>query len=255
MSGSFADQVAIITGAAGAIGSAVARRLQQAGAHLVLVDQPAAVETIRADEFPGAVLCAADVTQEADVEAYVRQAVSAFGRIDLFFNNAGIEGKVAPIVETTVDEFERVMRVNTLGVFLGLREVLRVFSRQGTGGAIVNSASMAGFRGGPGLVHYVASKHAVIGLTRTAAREAAAWNVRVNAVAPGYIESRMLRSINAQLPTGRSMEEISDHMISQVPMQRLGTPDDVAAVVCWLLGPESAYVTGTVTVIDGGLNC
>ncbi|WP_067933573.1 SDR family NAD(P)-dependent oxidoreductase [Alicyclobacillus kakegawensis] len=255
MSDDFRNQVAIITGAFGAIGSAVAARLYQSGAQLVLVDKMEVVQSTNPNEFPNALLVGADVTDEHQVQGYVEQALSAFGRIDLFFNNAGVEGKVCPLTETSLADFDSVMAVNTRGVFLGLREVMKAFQKQGTGGAIVNSASMAGFRGGPGLAPYVASKHAVIGLTRNAALEGAEWGIRVNAVAPGYIDSRMLHSINSQLPRAEASLDTTQNMIRQVPMKRLGSPEDVAAAVCWLLSPEASYVTGTVTVIDGGLNC
>jgi len=194
--GAFDGQVAIVTGASGGIGGAVARRLLRDGASVAFVDvqphQPdAEVDASRVLSIT------ADVTQEADVQEYVRRTVERFGKVDLFFNNAGIEGRVANIVDTDVADFDRVLNVNVRGVFLGLREVLRVMHRQGSGGAIVNTASIAGLRGGAGVAPYIASKHAVIGLTRTAAQESAGFGVRVNAVAPGYIDMRMIHSLNA----------------------------------------------------------
>jgi NAD(P)-dependent dehydrogenase (short-subunit alcohol dehydrogenase family) len=182
----------------------------------------------------------------------VQQAVDRFGRVDLLFNNAGIEGRIASIVDSSADDFDRVIAVNVRGVYLGLREMLRALQRQASGGAIVNTASIAGLRSGAGLAPYVASKHAVIGLTRTAAVEGAAFGVRVNAVAPGYIDTRMLRTLYAtrrpdDLEAGRQA------MASRVPLKRLGTPEDVANLVAWLLSPEASYITGSVHLVDAGL--
>ncbi len=194
----------------------------------------------------------ADVTREQDVARYVSETVQRFGKVDLLFNNAGIEGTMAPIVNTSLEQFDRVMSVNVRGVFLGLREVLRVLQRQGSGGAIVNTASIAGLRGSAGMAPYITSKHAVIGLTRTAAQEAAAFDVRVNAVAPGFIRTRMLEALGEARSPGNP-EPALQAMASRVPMKRLGTPEEVASIVCWLLSSDAAYVTGSVHVVDAGL--
>ena len=249
----FDGQVAIVTGAAGGIGSAVARRLVGDGARVALVDQAPRNEQLAAELGAEATLAiTADVTQEDDVAAYVRRTLEHFGRLDLFFNNAGIEGRVARIVEADVADFDRVMAVNVRGVFLGLREVLRALQRQAEGGAIVNTASIAGLRGGMGVAPYIASKHAVIGLTRTAALEAAGFGVRVNAVAPGYIDTRMLQAlISARSPGNHAAGQ--EQMVARVPLRRLGSPDEVANLVCWLLSSESSYITGSVQVVDAGL--
>lgn len=247
----FAGQVAVVTGGARGIGKAVAERLRDEGAQLVIVDQDAAELERVEPEFPGATLVACDVSQEEAVRGYVDKALSAYGRVDCFFNNAGIEGRIAPITELEMEDFDRVMHVNVRGVFLGLREVLRVLKRQGTGGAIVNTASMAGIRGGRNISPYVASKHAVIGLTRCAALEGAAYGVRVNAVAPGYINTRLLRSINQQTSPG-DPEEAMRERAARVPWKRYGTPEEVANLVVWLLSSEASYVTGATVLIDGG---
>ena len=250
----FDGQVAIVTGAAGGIGSAVARRLVADGARVALVDRaPLGVESLAAELGTEATLpIVADVTQEDDVASYVRRTVEHFGHVDLLFNNAGIEGHIGAIVDTRLADFDRVLAVNVRGVFLGLREVLRTLQRQGSGGAIVNTASIAGLRGGPGLAPYIASKHAVIGLTRTAALEAASFGVRVNAVAPGYIDTRMLQAlIEARSPNHPAAGQ--QQMAARVPLKRLGSPDEVANLVTWLLSSESRYITGSVHVVDAGL--
>ena len=247
----FRDQVAIVTGGAGGIGSAVARRLLQDGARVALVDRDAALLE-KARELGSVLTIVADVSQAEDVAAYVGRTLEHFGRIDLLFNNAGIEGRVANIVDSDVADFDKVMAVNVRGVYLGLREVLRVLQRQGDGGAIVNTASIAGLRGAAGIAAYIASKHAVIGLTRTAAQEAAGFGVRVNAVAPGYIDTRMIRALNvARSP--ENPQASREAMIARVPLRRYGSADEVANLVTWLLSKEASYITGSVHVVDAGV--
>jgi len=250
----FEGKVAIVTGGAGGIGRAVAARLVGEGARVTLVDRDEAGLERAARELPsGSVLTVtADVAVEAEVIGYVRRTVEAHGRLDLFFNNAGIEGRMGPMVETEVAEFDRVMAVNVRGVFLGLREVLRAMRDRGSGGAVVNTASIAGLRGSTRLAGYSASKHAVIGLTRSAALEGAAFGVRVNAVAPGFIDTRMLAAINAA-GSPDDPEAAREALVARVPLRRLGTPEEVASLVCWLLSPEAAYVTGAVYLADAGV--
>jgi len=247
-------KVAVITGAAGAIGAATAILMAQRGAAIVAVDRPGAeFEALEAAMPAGGRLrtVQADVTVEGDVAAYVREAQTAFGRIDIFFNNAGIEGPVRPIPDYPLEAFQQVIAVNVNGVFLGMKHVIPVMVAQG-GGAIINTSSVAGVVGSRGLSAYVASKHAVIGLTRTAAAEWAAQGVRINCVNPGPIESRMMRSIEgAAAPDDPTA--VHDQFARMIPAQRYGTPDEVARLVAFLASDDAAYLNGSAYMVDGGM--
>jgi NAD(P)-dependent dehydrogenase (short-subunit alcohol dehydrogenase family) len=250
----FNGKVAVITGAGNGIGRAAAIAFAKSGARLVLVDRDAAAGEAAAgvirQQGGEARFVAADVTRSADVQAYVKAALDAHGRIDCFFNNAGIEGKLAPTAEYDEAVFDAVIGVNLKGVFLGLRHVLPVMLRQRSG-AIVNTASVAGLVATPGMSAYVASKHAVIGLTKTAAGEAARAGVRVNAVCPGPVETRMMRSLESQLdPT--DPDAIGQRYRAGIPSGRYTTPEEIAAVVLFLCSDLAANVNGAQWVVDGG---
>ena len=248
----FAGQVAIVTGGAGGFGRAVAARLLADGAQVVLVDRDEAQLERVAAELGPVLAVSGDVSVEDDADGYVARTVETYGRVDLFFNNAGIEGRVAPLTDLGVADFDRVQAVNVRGVFLGLRAVLRAMKRQGSGGAIVNTASIAGVRGAFNFSPYITSKHAVIGLTRCAAQEAGEYGVRVNAVAPGYMDTRMLAAINQQIAPD-DPGAAADRLRANVKLGRLGTAEDVAGLVTWLLSAEAGYITGGVYTIDGGV--
>lgn len=252
MTGRFEGRTAVVTGGAAGFGRAVGTRLAAEGARVVLVDRDADALKATAAEVAGSLPVVADVSQEADVDGYVRRAVDEFGRIDLFFNNAGIEGRMAPMTELAVEDFDRVMAVNARGVFLGLRAVLRVMKGQSSG-AIVNTASMAAIRGAATFSPYVAAKHAVAGLTRCAALEGAPFGIRVNAVAPGHIDTRMARALTAQIDPG-DPDGVFDQTAASVPLGRYGTAEEVAAFAVWLLSDDASYVSGAVHLIDGALN-
>jgi len=238
-------RVALITGAGGFIGRATAELFAGRGAQVVcVVRREADLDKLRG-AIPGALVLQADVTKEDEVAAYVGETLGLLGRIDIFFNNAGIEGPQALIADYPTAEFMRVLEVNVLGVFLGLKHVMPVMTGQGSG-VIVNMGSIASSIGGAMMSGYIASKHAVLGLTRTAALEAAPHGVRVNMIAPGYIDSRMLSDLAAGL--GADMEGLVTH----VPDGRLGKPEEVARAVAFLASDESRYMNGTTLLLDGG---
>ncbi len=246
-------RVAVVTGAAGVIGMATMKLLAERGARLVAVDRHEKLLQAATKDLPASaqtLAVVADVTQEDEVAKYVRATMDKFGAIDVFYNNAGIEGDIAPIVRYPLETFRRVLDVNVVGVFLGMKHVLPVMLKQNKG-SIINTASIAGLIGSAEIAVYSASKHAVIGLTKSAATECAGTNVRVNCVCPGLIDSRMLSSIiegrnpgNAPVP--------NEKIVERIPARRLGHPAEVASVVAFLASDEAAYVSGSAYTVDGG---
>ena len=250
----FNGKVALITGAGNGIGRATALAFAARGAKVVVVDRDAAgaertAATIK-QQGGEARPHVADVTKSADVQAYVKAALDAYGRIDCFFNNAGIEGKVAPIAEYDEAVFDEVLGVNVKGVFLGLRHVLPVMLKQ-KAGAVVNTASIAGLVGTPGMAAYAASKHAVIGLTKAVSGEVARSGVRVNAVCPGPIDTRMISAIEAQIEPANP-GSVRDRYHAALPLGRYGTPEEVANVVLFLCSGLASNINGAQYVVDGG---
>jgi NAD(P)-dependent dehydrogenase (short-subunit alcohol dehydrogenase family) len=235
------------------MGAAVTRRLVAEGATVVAVDvDRAALEGVAGALPVGRVVaCPADVSTVDGVEAYIATAMDATGRLDLAHHNAGIMGPVDPLSSLEPDDFDRVMAVNARGIFLGLRAALATMRDLGNGGAIVNTSSVAGFRGNASGGAYSAAKAAVISLTRTAALEGAPHGIRVNAIAPGPIETPMLGlavSSTAADDPNRALFE------GGVPLGRIGQPPEVAALVTWLLSDEASFVTGALIPIDGGMS-
>jgi 3alpha(or 20beta)-hydroxysteroid dehydrogenase len=211
-----------------------------------LAETRAAVERVGVP----AITVEADVTRSMDVERYVAAATERFGGIDGFFNNAGILGAVSPLIEYPEAEFDRVLAVNVKGVWLGMKAVAPVMAARG-GGAIVNTASIAGLRGSPNLIAYTASKHAVVGLTRSAAIELVRRGIRVNAVCPAPIETPMARELEQGF--GRdNPARAHERFSASIPMRRFGEPDEVAALVVFLLSSEAAYINGGIYTVDGG---
>lgn len=245
-------KVAIITGGSGGIGLAAGKLFTQEGAKVLLVDlseKPLqqAVESLGGEAVSYAI---ADVTQPEHVQHYVRTAVERYGGIDISLCNAGIEGVVQPITEYPLDVFDKVMAVNVRGVWLGIKYTVPEMQKRG-GGSIVITSSVAGIRGAAGVSAYITSKHAVIGLMRTAALEGAPYNIRVNTVNPAPIETRMMRSLEEGFAPGAA-EQAKQRIASTVPLQRYGSPEEVAQVMLFLSSEESRYCTGGVYMVDGG---
>jgi NAD(P)-dependent dehydrogenase (short-subunit alcohol dehydrogenase family) len=248
MAGRLEGKVALVTGGASGIGRATALAFAREGAHLVVADVAAAgAETVAQARALGAPahFVRADVTRQAEVDELVTRTVALFGRLDCAFNNAGIEGVLAPVADYPEDVFERVIRVNLLGVWRCLRaEIPRMI--EGGSGAIVNTASVGGLVGTGMFSAYVASKHAVVGLTRCAAIDYAPASIRVNAVCPGVIDTPMLDRLAETTPGLR------DGLAAMAPMRRLGAPAEIAAAVVWLCSDAASFVTGHTLAVDGG---
>ncbi|MFG3151462.1 glucose 1-dehydrogenase [Streptomyces sp. NPDC048219] len=245
----FANKVAFVTGAGSGIGRATATAFAAEGADVVVADIDSAgnKETARlAAEHGGRVLAVAcDVTSSSDIRAAVEQTVREFGRLDIAFNNAGIEQPPAPLVEISEDEWSRLLDVDLRSAFLCMKYEIPAMLDNG-GGSIVNTSSGAGVIGIRGQAAYVAAKHGLIGLTKSAALDYAAQGVRVNAICPGIIETPMMNRFSGGTPEGRA------RVIGQEPVGRMGSPEEIASAVLWLSSDLGAFATGHAMVIDGG---
>ena len=247
-------KIALVTGGGNGIGQAACLEFARQGAKVMVVDIDAAAgeKTAVAIRAMGgdAESFQADVSQSSDVQAYVAHTLKTFGRIDTFFNNAGIEGVITPLAEYSEELWDRVMGVNLKGSFLGLRNVLPVMIAQKKG-TVVNTASVAGTVGAPGMAAYSASKHAILGLTRTVAGEVGKQGVRVNAVCPGPINTRMIHSLEKMINPD-DPASVAKFNTSRNPMGRYGEPEEIARIVVFLASDESEYVNGVAWLIDGG---
>jgi len=244
-------KVAIITGGAGSLGKTTAKLFLEEGAKVLLVDisESELEEIVSELGHENVAYCVADVSKAVDVEHYVHEAVKLFGKIDIFFNNAGIEGVVKPIIEYPEEVFDKVIAINVKGIWLGNKYVL---PNMNEGGSIILSSSVAGLLGFANLSAYVTSKHAVLGIMRATAIEAASLKIRVNSIHPSPVNNRMMRSIEEGASAGHG-EEVKKQFEASIPLKRYAEPIEIAQLVLFLASDESQFITGTTQVIDGGM--
>lgn len=244
----------VISGGSGAIGKALAKELLNKGATVLITDLKE--EDLHQVEYELAsdqlFTFKADVTKENEVSNYVQYAVEKMGGIDVFYNNAGIEGKVAPLDEYPLEVFDQLINVNIKGVYYGLRYVFPVMKKNKDGGSIIITSSVAGLMGTPNVLPYVTSKHAVIGMMKSAALEGAPHKIRVNAVNPSPVDNRMMRSLEEGFAPGAGAEAKKGFEQS-IPLKRYATNEDVAKLMLFLGSDESSFITGTVNPVDGGM--
>jgi NAD(P)-dependent dehydrogenase (short-subunit alcohol dehydrogenase family) len=246
------NKVALVTGGAGSIGRTTAELFLDEGAKVFLVDVDEEALKKAIDQWSGKDIkyCVADVSKSADVQRYVTQAVEAFGKIDVFFNNAGIEGVVKPIVDYPDEVFDKVIAVNVRGVWLGNKYVL---PQMNDGGSIIITSSVAGLLGSPNVSAYITSKHACVGIMRASSVEAAPRRIRVNSVHPSPVDNRMMRSLEEGFSPGQGAA-VKEQLELTIPLGRYAQPIEIANLVLFLASDESQFITGTTQVIDGGIN-
>jgi NAD(P)-dependent dehydrogenase (short-subunit alcohol dehydrogenase family) len=246
--------VAVITGGSGGIGRAAGKRFVEEGAKVLLVDidERALRSAVDAIGDNHASSICADVTSDEDTQRYVKTAIERYGRIDVYLANAGVEGNIRPIPDYPLEMFDRVIAVNVRGVWLGLKHVIPTMAKGG-GGSIVITSSTAGIHGYAGASAYVTSKHAVVGMMRTAALECAPLKIRVNTVNPAPIETRMMRSLEEQFVPGHP-GQAKEQMQSTIPLGRYGQPDEVAEVMLFLASDQGSFCTGGIYMVDGGVS-
>ena len=248
------DKIALFTGGAAGIGLETARLFLTEGARVALVDLKdsdldAAASSLK--DLGEVLTIVADVSPQEATRAYVAATIKRFGRIDVFFNNAGIEGRVAPLVDQKIEDFDRVMAVNVRGAFLGLQHVMPVMMAQKSG-SIINMSSIARLQGSPNVAPYITSKHAMVGLTKAAASEAGPSGVRVNSVHPSPVNTRMMRSLEDGFNPGHGAE-VKQGLEAGIPLGRYGESVDVARLVLFLASDEADFITGGQYPVDGGM--
>lgn len=247
------DKVVLITGAAGEIGKSAVQRFLNEGAKVMMADWNIEALSELSQSLSGEHdMIQVDVASEDGNQKMLSATLARFGGIDIFVANAGIEGKIAPIEECSFDDFQRVMAINVSGVWLGLKAVLP--EMKANGGSIIITSSGAGVQGSPNMMPYNSSKHAAIGLMRCAAKEFAPFNIRVNTVNPGPIDTRMMRSIEEGYAPGNS--GVFKTQLEQVtPMGRYGRADEISGMMIFLASDDASYCTGGVYMVDGGNSC
>ncbi|PWA05817.1 SDR family oxidoreductase [Flavobacterium psychrotolerans] len=247
METTFKNKVAIVTGGASGIGRATALAFVKKGAKVVVVDWTENEETLNLIKNLGgeAIFVKCDVSKSADVKAMIEKTIAKFGRLDYAYNNAGIEGASASTLDCSEENWDKTIAVNLKGIWLCMKYEIPEILKQGKG-AIINCSSVAGVVGFAGLPAYVASKHGVVGLTKTAALEYAKLGIRVNAVCPGVIQTPMIDRL-----TGNSKEAV-EQFTGLEPIGRFGQPEEIANAVVWMCSDEASFVTGHAMVVDGG---
>lgn len=246
----FQGKVALVTGAASGMGLAAAIAFAEAGAAVVMADFRESIVEAEAERVAAGghkvLALGCDVSDDAQVEQMVERTVAEFGRLDAAFNNAGVMAQIAPTADSTRKDWDRVIDTNLRGVWSCMKYELRQMERQGSG-AIVNNASVGALTGNPGIGAYIASKHGVVGLTRTAALEYIKQGIYVNAVNPGLIDTQIARDVVSG--DEQAYNEIAKH----VPIGRAGRPEEIASAVLWLCSPAASYVVGQAITVDGGM--
>jgi meso-butanediol dehydrogenase/(S,S)-butanediol dehydrogenase/diacetyl reductase len=259
MSGLVNNKVVIVTGAARGIGAGIAADLAEKGAHVVIADLNAEAARQTASKISSggnnAMAVAVDVSSRASVKALIDQTVSRFGRLDVMFNNAGIS-QTCPFLKVTEEDFDRIMKVNGLGVLIGTQEAAKQMIAQGHGGKIINTASVAGKQGYPLFAHYCASKFAVVAITQAAARALAEHKITVNCFGPGVVKTELWEQLDREF-LERGLTEKPEQAINEfsqsILLGRVSLPKDIAGVTTFLASDASDYVTGQTVMVDGGM--
>ncbi len=243
----------IITGGSGGIGAALAKKVTENGAKVLLIDLDEAKLKETADDINSndVFIYKADVSDEKQVKSFVDYAMDKMGSIDIVYLNAGIEGKVTPLEDYPMDVFHKLIDVNVKGVYYGLRHVFPIMKKN-NGGSIVITSSVAGMVGSPNVLPYVTSKHAVVGMMKSAAQEGAGHKIRVNTVNPSPVDNRMMRSLEDGFAPGQA-EAAKKGFEEAIPMQRYATNDEVANLMYFLGSDDSSFITGTINAVDGGM--
>lgn len=250
----FQGKKVVITGGAGGIGAVTGELLVKEGAEVLLVDlnQEDLKDVAEKINNPNVHIFTADVSDEKQVKGYADKAEELFGHVDIFFNNAGIEGKVMPLEDYPSDLYRKVIDVNVNGVYYGLKYIFPLMKVTGEGGSVIITSSVAGLKGTPNVLPYVTSKHAIIGMMRSAALEGAPHKIRVNSVNPSPIDNRMMRSLEDGFAPGHG-DEAKKGFEQAIPLGRYGTNEEVAKLVLFLAGDDSGFITGIVAPVDGGM--